>query len=48
MNIIKPHENFDAWYIDNFVPSSGLVRAAAESFDRLAPGGGSHMAMKDR
>tara|TARA_R100001163_G_C5050018_1_gene186904 strand:- start:821 stop:1468 length:648 start_codon:yes stop_codon:yes gene_type:complete len=37
MNIIKPHKNFDAWYIDNFIPSNGLVRSAAESFDRLAP-----------
>ena len=37
MNIIRPHKEFDAWYIDDFIPSTGLVRSAAESFDRIAP-----------
>ena len=33
--VIKPHENFDAWYIDDFVPCESMLRAAAISFDNL-------------
>ena len=37
MKICKPYDNFDAWYIDDFIPSASMVRAAATSFDRIAP-----------
>tara|TARA_R110000868_G_scaffold18531_9_gene81354 strand:+ start:2620 stop:3264 length:645 start_codon:yes stop_codon:yes gene_type:complete len=37
MNIVKPYSDFEAWYIDDFIPSECLVRAAAESFNRIAP-----------
>ena len=37
MSIVKPYENFNAWYIDDFVPSDSLVRAAAESFSVIEP-----------
>lgn len=35
MKIKKPYKNFDAWYIDDFIPSVNLVRAAANSFSRI-------------
>ena len=31
--LVKPYENFNAWYIDDFIPSESIVRAAAESFN---------------
>ena len=35
--LVKPHDKFDAWYIDDFIPSESMVRSAAESFDHIAP-----------
>ncbi len=35
MKIVKPYENFNAWYIDDFVKSTSLVRSAAHSFDNM-------------
>ena len=33
--LVKPYENFNAWYIDDFIPSESIVRAAAESFNNI-------------
>jgi len=33
--LVKPDDKFDAWYIDDFIPSESMVRSAAESFDHV-------------
>ncbi len=33
--LVKPYENFNAWYIDDFIPSESIVRAASESFNKI-------------
>ena len=35
MFIVKPHEEFDAWYVDDFISCESMLRAAASSFDTL-------------
>jgi len=36
MAVVKPYENFDAWYIDDFVPCESMLRAASASFDNMS------------
>ncbi len=35
MAVVKPYENFDAWYIDDFVPCESMLRAASARFDTM-------------
>jgi len=33
MAVVKPYDNFDAWYIDDFVSCESMLRGASASFD---------------
>ena len=35
MAIVKPYDNFDAWYIDDFIQCESMLRGASASFDTM-------------
>ena len=37
LKLVKPNDKFDAWYIDNFIPSESMLRSATASFDHMEP-----------